>query len=106
MQKFLVVAVLFGIPVWAQTGAAGGSIRGTILDPSGSAVSGAAVRADNLETGFTRATLSNQAGEYEVPLLLPGRYEVTISAKGFGQFKQSGVVVELSKASSLDVKLS
>jgi hypothetical protein len=106
MQKFLVVAVLFGIPVSAQTGAAGGSIRGTILDPSGSAVSGAAVRADNLETGFTRATLSNQAGEYEVPLLLPGRYEVTISAKGFGQFKQSGVVVELSKASSLEVKLS
>src|SRR5690348_14820371 len=106
MQKILLFMLLLGIPAMAQTGAAGGSIRGTILDPSGSAIASAPVDARNLETGFERAAISNQSGEYDVPLLQPGRYEVTVSAKGFAPFKQTGIVVQLSKASTLDVRLS
>jgi hypothetical protein len=36
-----------------------GSIRGTVLDPSGAVVQGAAVRAQQLETGLTRATTTD-----------------------------------------------
>lgn len=98
-------AALLATPLAAQTGAADGSIRGSVLDPSGSAVAGAAANARNLETGFERTAVSNAAGEYEIPLLPPGRYEVKITAKGFAAFDQKGVEVLLAKSSSLDVKL-
>jgi hypothetical protein len=105
MWKALVVLVV-SMPLSAQTGTAGGSIRGSIQDPSGSAVSGAVVKARNLETGFERAAVSTEAGEFDVPLLLAGRYEVTVEAKGFAPFTQTGVVVQLAKASTLDIRLS
>lgn len=105
MQKLLVLNLLLAISALAQTGAAGGSVRGTVLDPSGRAVAGALVNATNLDTGFERGATSGESGEYEVPLLLPGRYEVTVAAKGFAAFKQTGIVVQLAKSSSLDVKL-
>ena len=102
----LLAALLFCVPAFGQTGAADGSIRGIVTDPTGSAVPGAAIKARNLGTGFERATSSGQSGEFEVPLLLPGEYEVTVSAKGFAAFTQTGIAVRLAKASTLDVRLN
>ena len=100
------IALLLSVRLFAQTGTAGGSIRGSIQDPSGSAVVGATVKTRNLETGFERSTLSTDSGEFEVPLLLAGRYEVTVAAKGFAAFTQTGVVVQLAKPSTLDIRLA
>ena len=105
MRTLLALTLFSCIPLAAQTGAASGSIRGTVLDPSGGAVTGAGVTARNLDTGFERKATSDPAGEYEVPLLLPGRYEVKVEAAGFASFAQTGVVVLLSKASLLKVQL-
>jgi hypothetical protein len=105
MLKMLLSALLC-IPACAQTGVADGSIGGAIHDPSGSPVTNAAVSARNLNTGFERNSLSNQDGQFELPLLPPGRYEFSISVKGFAPYKQTGVVVQLAKTSNLDVTLS
>ena len=105
MSKMLLL-VLLCIPACAQTGVADGSIGGLIHDPSGAAVADALVSARNLDTGFERSSSSNQEGQFEVPLLPPGRYEVSISVKGFAPFKQTGIVVQLAKTSNLDVKLT
>jgi outer membrane receptor protein involved in Fe transport len=105
MKSLIILALVFCASAFAQMGTADGSIRGTVLDPTGSAVSGAAVKTKNLETGFERATVSSQIGEFELPLL-PGRYEVSVAAKGFAPFAQTGVVVHLAKASALDIRLS
>src|ERR1700730_14056701 len=105
MSKLFLLLTFF-VPAFAQTGAADGSIRGTVQDASGSAVVSATVKAKNIETGFERSTASKQSGEFEVPLLLPGRYEIAVSASGFAPFTQTGVVVQLSKASTLDIRLS
>jgi len=64
------------------------------------------VTARNVETGFERATTSGTQGEFEVPLLPPGRYEVAVTANGFAEFRQTGVNVRLAKASTLDVTLA
>jgi hypothetical protein len=93
-------------PALAQTGVADGSIRGTVRDATGSAVNGAVVKAKNLDTGFERSTVTTHEGNFEAPLLLPGRYEVTVAANGFAPFTQTGVVVQLAKASDLDIRLS
>jgi hypothetical protein len=82
MQNKIVLAILSCLPAFAQMGAADGSVRETILDATGSATTDAGVKAKNLVNGFERTTASSQSGEFEVPLLLPGRYEVTVSANG------------------------
>jgi carboxypeptidase family protein/TonB-dependent receptor-like protein len=106
IPRILLSFFLTCAPAFAQIGAAGGSIRGTVQDPAGSAVPKAAVKARNIDTGFERSALSSQDGEFEVPLLAPGRYEVTVAANGFAPFTQTGVVVQLAKASALDIRLA
>jgi len=60
-----------------------GTIRGLILDRSGSAVVNARIRAANQQTGLGFDTRSNSVGEYTVGGLLPGLYRVTAEASGF-----------------------
>jgi hypothetical protein len=90
---------------FGQSGQVNGSVRGLVTDPSGSAVPHAAVKAKNLKTGFERNANTNERGEYEVPLLPIGMYSITVTAPSFAPYEQSGVRVELDKASTLDVKL-
>src|SRR5215471_4821626 len=108
MQRYLFVFVfsaLFSTAALAQTGAADGSIRGSVKDPSGSAIAVARVTARNVDTGFERANTTSAEGVFEVPLLPPGHYEIAINANGFAEFHQTGIVVQLAKASSVDVTM-
>ena len=93
------------LAAFAQTGAANGSIRGIIQDPSNSAMVKAKIKARNLNTGYERETLSTSSGDYELPLLPVGTYEVTVDQPGFASYRQTGVRVELAKASLLDIAL-
>src|SRR5215471_4146623 len=104
-MRILFALFFLSISAFAQTGVADGSIRGVIHDPSGAAVVNAPVSARNVDTGFERSATSGDSGEFEVPLLLPGRYEIRITARGFAPFSQAGIMVQLAKASDLDVKL-
>ncbi len=81
-------------------------ISGLISDPSHRAVVNAAVVVQSPETGVTRAVLSNQQGEYSVPALIPGAYDVTVEAAGFKPIHQTGVVVEVDQRARLDFSLS
>ncbi len=97
--------LLLNAPASGQSGQVSGTIRGVVTDPSGSAITGAAIHARNVDTGFERNSTSNSRGEYEVPLLPIGMYKVTVSATGFAPYEQTGLRVELDKASPLDVSL-
>jgi hypothetical protein len=61
----------------------GGTIIGTITDPSGAVIPHAQVSIRNLENGATRTVDTDAAGFYAVPNLQPARYEVKASAAGF-----------------------
>jgi hypothetical protein len=110
MHKYVFVSVLLVVllsrAALAQTGVADGSIKGVVQDSSSAAIVGARVAARNVETGFERATTSGTQGEFDVPLLPPGRYEVAVTANGFAEFRQTGIMVQLAKASTLDVTIA
>ncbi len=61
----------------------GGSIQGTITDPSGAVVPGVAITIASPETGFKRALTADSAGFYSVGPLNPGNYTVTVASSGF-----------------------
>ncbi|MGI4854462.1 MAG: carboxypeptidase regulatory-like domain-containing protein [Janthinobacterium lividum] len=77
-------AALLSPSVFAQAiSVNGGSIQGTITDPSGAAVSGAAISISSPDTGFKRDLTADKAGFYSVGPLNPGNYNVGVTAPGF-----------------------
>src|SRR5690242_10025207 len=78
---FLLIALFGGSRTNAQL--AGATLSGVVSDESGGAVAGAKVAIKNVATGDTREVTTNTDGLYSAPNLLPGNYEVTVTAKGF-----------------------
>lgn len=60
-----------------------GSIRGVITDPQGAVVTNATITVKNKSTGDVRTVDAGSDGIYTVANLLPGEYEVSVSAEGF-----------------------
>ena len=84
-----VLSIGIGVqPLAAQLGTA--TISGVVTDTTGAAVAGASITAVNTETGFRRQTVSNPIGQYNVPSLTPGQYDLTIEFQGFKKAEQKG----------------
>jgi hypothetical protein len=101
------VPLMLSLPFVTSTQAqsTGGRIRGTVTDPSGSAVSGAKLQLTNEANGTQREAESGASGEYiflEVPI---GSYQLEISQQGFKKYLHKGLVVNLNEVVSLDVPL-
>src|ERR1051325_8856400 len=60
-----------------------GTILGTVSDPNGAVVAGAKVTARNTSTGLERSTTTDEAGNYTIPELPIGTYEVRVEQTGF-----------------------
>jgi hypothetical protein len=93
---------LVAAPLWAATG---GSISGTISDPSGAVVEGAAVSLVNtaLQTAYQAA--SDKLGFYSFPNLPVGHYDLTVSANGFGTQRKPDLMVDTDSALRVDAML-
>src|SRR5436305_7007987 len=70
-----------------------GSISGTVADPQGAVVSGAQVKAKNVENGTVFTTTSDSSGTFRLNLLPVGTYNIEIAAQGFKTTAQNGVAV-------------
>src|SRR5260370_20472137 len=101
-ERLLALALLAAAPLIAQNA----ELSGLVTDPSGLAVPGARVVVQSADTGATRTVSSNQQGEYSVPALLPGPYNITVEANGFKTIHQNGVVVEVDQRARLDFSLT
>ena len=95
VMLFLVTGLVFG------QGIVTGSISGTILDPQGAVVSGATVRATQLETNRVFSTTSSNGGVVLLSALPPGTYNVAVEAKGFSGYTAQNVMVAVGKDSAL-----
>ena len=81
--RLSVLAVVFGLAVSIVYASVTASISGTVSDPTGAVIPGAAVTAHNTDTGIDSTTQSNAQGFYNFPALPTGKYEVRIKATGF-----------------------
>jgi hypothetical protein len=89
----------------AQT-ATTGTIEGTVADVSGAVVPGATVKVASPNLIRPQVTVTDGQGHYRFANLPPGKYAVSVEANGgFAKFEQANVEVNLSKTSTLDVKL-
>jgi hypothetical protein len=97
------LAVCLAAPAAAQEFR--GTIVGRVVDPQLTAVPGAVVTVTHVETSVKRESLTNQSGDYYVPFLLPGTYEVKVSKDGFKVLVRSGIEVRTLDRLRIDVGL-
>ena len=99
---FLIAAL--AASAWAQSAPATGTLRGTVLDPSGAVIANAKVSAAQ-DGGATRTVTSNSNGAYEIGNLPPGKYTVTANAKGFTAYAKSDVNLDAGQVSLFNISL-
>ena len=85
--------------------ATGSSISGTVTDPKGLAVSGAAVTVIEQNTNLKQTTATDSKGFYSMTELATGSYEISIDAPGFKQFRETNLVLNASSALLADASL-
>ena len=83
-----------------------GTILGTVSDPNGAVVAGAKVTARNTSTGLERSTTTDEAGNYTIPELPIGTYEVRVEQTGFANAVVSSVIVAVASERRIDVNLT
>src|SRR5688500_6922350 len=89
----LVLMGVLGAASAASGQATEGVISGTITDGQGAVLPGASVTIRNVETGVVRSTVTGSDGQYRVPALPPGRYDVAVELQGFTTTQVTGLVL-------------
>jgi hypothetical protein len=95
--------LLCGVPAFCQ---GFGSIVGTVTDASGAVVAGAKVTVSDASAGFNREQITNGQGYFVFPSLRPAKYDVIVSATGFSQFAQNGVVLLADQSATVNASLA
>src|SRR5687768_5243700 len=82
-----------------------GALKGTVTDPMGSLVVGARVTIKNARGVITSAT-SNSSGTYEFRRVVPGTYQLQITAPGFNVYEEKEVEIEARETTTLNAQLT
>ena len=100
-RHLLVLSVmLIGLPIFAIAQEA--TIVGTVTDPSGSVVPNAAITITNTDTNEVRTSATNDTGQYVVPGLPVGHYNLSAKATGFGAEAKAGIVLNVNDRTRVD----
>jgi outer membrane receptor protein involved in Fe transport len=104
----ILIGLLFGLmltalPVFGQ--ADSGTISGTVKDSTGAVMTGARVAVKNLATGAERTAVTGTIGQYQVPGLNPGNYQVTVSIEKFETYRTS-TEVTVGGVSTVDAQMT
>ena len=97
------IVLLVVVPAVAQTPSA--SLVGRVTDPSGAVVPKVSIQVRNLDTQVSKSGATNGVGDFTIPYLNPGRYELEAGAAGFRPYKHSGFDLEVGQTLRLDLRL-
>jgi hypothetical protein len=103
-RRTLVFAVLFSAVLHAQV--VGGTIGGTVVDPSGAVIPNAVVIVRNEDTGTQRTLTTNSTGAYSAPSIPVGAYTVTAKVAGFAPYTRQHVSLRIGQSLDLALQLA
>ncbi|HEV7377884.1 MAG TPA: TonB-dependent receptor [Pyrinomonadaceae bacterium] len=105
-RRLFIVAILL-VVVWmtASAQSSTATLSGTVMDETGAVIPAVNITLLNLSTALQRHAATDEAGAYVVPLLPPGRYNVTAQRDGFTTVEVRNVVLNTGDQLALRVKL-
>ena len=103
----LIIALLLclSVPLTVSAQSDRGTITGIVSDSTGAVLPKASVTATNVSKGIISKTVTNEEGNYTVPLLPAGTYLVRIELSGFRTYIREGITVQVAQTARLDVTL-
>ena len=101
----IVSGVLVGTVISLHAQVAGATLSGKVTDPSGALIPSAQVMITNVRTGVVRTVTTDTAGFYSAPNLLPGDYDVRVTATGFAEVTSHNVNLVVGAEQGLNVTL-
>jgi hypothetical protein len=102
--RLAVIALLAPIALHAQV--VGGSISGTVSDPSGALIPHAHVVLSNEDTGTQRSLTTNASGGFVASSVAAGTYSLLVDANGFAHYIRKGVVLTVGQSLNLNLALT
>jgi hypothetical protein len=101
------MTLLFGLMAGgvAHAQVTGATLAGTVTDATGGVVANATVSATNTATAINREVMTDSAGLYTIPNLVPGLYDIKVSATGFSTSVQSGLNIAVGQQLQLNFSL-
>src|SRR5258708_2466061 len=106
LDSFLLVLLcLMACSAWPLRGQTFGEITGTVTDATGAVVAGAGVTVTNVSTNQIRRLETNRTGNYTVPFLVPGIYNVQAETAGFKTATRSNVDLQVETVARINFSL-
>jgi Carboxypeptidase regulatory-like domain/TonB-dependent Receptor Plug Domain len=102
----LAIVLVLLLPAVGQGQTSAGKIIGVVQDSSGGVLPGVSIVIKNLGTGNSRETLTDDRGQFDVPGLAPGRYQIDAELQGFRKFSQGPVTVQVNQETRVNATLS
>src|ERR1700729_1217436 len=100
-KLFVPVCLLLGLSL-SLLAQSVSQISGTVKDASGSAIPGAQVTVTQTDTGLARTAETDASGVYSLPSLPLGPYRLEVKKEGFSSYIQSGIVLQVDSAPTID----
>jgi len=82
-----------------------GEINGTVSDPTGAVIAGATVTVTNTATNIARNVQTNASGNYTVPFLAPGLYDVRAEQAGFKAVRRADVQLQVGASAQINIAM-
>src|SRR5260370_16388414 len=102
-SRIPLVAALLLVRLCAQDPTA--TLVGTVVDATGAVVTGAKVEIRNTETNAVKKIDSDDKGEFTLPNLAPGTYDVTVSKSGFRPLHEANPELQVEHQAPLRIHL-
>ena len=91
-----------GVVAWSQTTQ---QFTGRVLDSTGAVIPEAQVVVHNEATGVDVKTVTTNSGDYTVPYLIPGTYDISVSKEGFASVNKTDIALHTDQSSTVDFQL-
>src|SRR5579864_6018750 len=99
------LAVLLAVAPAATAQEFRATISGTVVDSTGAALPGTTVTVTETRTGTKSCVASNSSGQYVVPFLAPGDYDLLAELSGFKQFARHAIHLAAGSHPIIDIRL-
>ena len=90
-MRYVALSLLSFLPFVTIAQEVTGSITGTVMDPAGGAVPGAAITVISRDTGAVRNGIADAAGSFVVTALPPGMFNLSVEYAGFKKYEKQSV---------------
>jgi len=104
VQIASLVFLLCAESAFAQQGASAG-IYGSVTDSQAAVVAGTTITLLHVSTNQRRTTVSNDAGQFQFPLIPVGEYALSAERPGFKKFEQTGILLQVNDNVKVDIRL-